>query len=77
VDGRAGELDDDGPSLTNREVQVIQLLASGRSNKEAAAELGVSPRTIESHRNRIMKRLEFKSFSELVRFAVRERLVED
>lgn len=67
---------DDGLGLTPREVEVVQLLAAGRSNKEVAAELGVSPRTIESHRNHIMKRMNFRSFSELVRFAVREKLVE-
>lgn len=77
VDGSIAVANDDGVRLTNREIEVIQLLAAGRSNKEAAAELGVSPRTVESHRNRIMKRMEFKSFSELIRFAVREKLVED
>jgi len=76
VEGFSEAPGDDGVRLTGREVEVIQLLAAGRSNKEAAADLGVSPRTIESHRNRIMKRMEFKSFSDLVRFAVREKLVE-
>ncbi len=76
VDGRSDTIDDDSLRLTDREIEVIQLLAGGKSNKEAAAALGVSPRTVESHRNRIMRRMEFKSFSDLVRFAVRERLVE-
>ncbi len=76
VDGPKGKLTEDGVHLTQRELEVIQLIASGKSNKEAAADLGVSPRTVESHRNRIMKRLNFNSFSDLVRFAVRERLVE-
>jgi DNA-binding NarL/FixJ family response regulator len=76
VDGTSGAAGDDAIRLTQREVEVIQLIASGRSNKEAAAELGVSPRTVESHRNRIMKRLNFHSSSDLVRFAVREKLVE-
>ena len=77
VDGlKAGVLSDDSVHLTGRELEVIHLLASGKSNKEAAADLGVSPRTIESHRSRIMKRLHFRSFSDLVRFAVREKLVE-
>lgn len=75
VDDRGGTLAEEGPHLTQRELEVIQLIASGKSNKEAAADLGVSPRTVESHRNRIMKRLNFHSFSDLVRFAVRERLV--
>ncbi|MDE3109645.1 MAG: response regulator transcription factor [Acidobacteriota bacterium] len=73
---RAATSAEDGMRLTEREVEVITLIASGRSNKEAAAELGVSPRTVESHRNRIMKRLKFHSFSDLVRFAVREKLVD-
>jgi DNA-binding NarL/FixJ family response regulator len=65
-----------GSPLTNREVEVIQLLAEGKSNKEAAVELGVSTRTVESHRNHIMHKMNFRSFSELVRFAVRNNLVE-
>ncbi len=65
-----------GSPLTNREVEVIQLLAEGKSNKEAALELGVSTRTIESHRTHIMHKMNFRNFSELVRFAVRNNLVE-
>lgn len=76
VDGRGSATGDDSLPLTDREIEVIQLIAGGKSNKEAAAAMGVSPRTVESHRNRIMKRMDFKSFSDLVRFAVRERLVE-
>jgi DNA-binding NarL/FixJ family response regulator len=72
----SSSLNEEERRLTRRELQVIQLLARGKSNKEVAAQLGISPRTIESHRNRIMKRLNFGSFSELVRFAVREKLVE-
>ncbi len=64
------------PQLTEREVQVIQLLCTGRSNKEVAAELGVSTRTIESHRNHIMRKMEFESFSDLVRYAIRSNLIE-
>lgn len=65
-----------GVPLTNREVEIVQLLAEGKSNKEAAAALGVSTRTIESHRNHIMRKMGFTSFSELIRFAVRNNLVE-
>jgi DNA-binding NarL/FixJ family response regulator len=65
-----------GSPLTTREIEVIQLLAEGKSNKEVAIELGVSTRTIESHRNHIMHKMNFASFSELVRFAVRNNLVE-
>jgi DNA-binding NarL/FixJ family response regulator len=61
--------------LTSREIEVVQLLSEGKSNKEAAVVLGVSARTIESHRNRIMHKMNFASFSELIRFAVRNNLV--
>jgi DNA-binding NarL/FixJ family response regulator len=64
-----------GTPLTEREVQVVQLLAEGKSNKEVAALLSVSTRTVESHRNHIMRKMNFGSFSELVRFAIRANLV--
>ncbi len=66
----------EGTTLTGREVQVIQLLASGKSNKQVADELGVSTRTVESHRNHIMRKMNFTSFSDLIRFAVRANLIE-
>jgi len=64
-------------SLTPREIEVVRLLADGRSNKEVASKLGVSTRTIESHRNHIMNKMNFSSFSELIRFAVRNNIVEN
>jgi DNA-binding NarL/FixJ family response regulator len=64
-----------GSPLTPREVQVVQLLAEGKSNKQVASVLGVSTRTIESHRNHIMHKMSFASFSEMIRFAVRNNLV--
>ena len=79
--GRPGDviLDENGQPtspLTEREIQVVQLLAEGKSNKEVAAALGVSTRTVESHRNHIMHKMNFASFSDLIRFAVRSNLVE-
>lgn len=62
-------------SLTSREREVTQLLAEGKSNKETAEKLGISVRTVESHRARIMEKLECESFGDLVRYAVRKRLV--
>ncbi|MGB8543683.1 MAG: response regulator transcription factor [Candidatus Acidiferrales bacterium] len=62
--------------LSQRELEVVQLLASGKSNKEAAAMIGVSTRTVESHRNHIMRKMEFRSFSDLIRFAIRANLVQ-
>lgn len=67
---------EDGVTLTPRELEVVQLLAEGKSNKEAGAALKVSNRTIESHRNHIMHKMGFASFSELIRFAIRNNLVE-
>jgi len=63
-------------ALSNREMEVVQLLANGKSNKEAAAALGVSTRTVESHRNHIMRKMEFESFSDLIRFAIRSNLIQ-
>jgi DNA-binding NarL/FixJ family response regulator len=64
-----------GP-LSRRERQVMQLLADGNSNKEVASRLGVSPRTVETHRNHVMHKLRLNSFSEMVRYAVRNNFVE-
>jgi DNA-binding NarL/FixJ family response regulator len=64
-----------GTQLTRREVEVVQLLAEGKSNKQVAAEMKVSTRTVESHRTHIMRKMNFESFSELIRFAVRSNFV--
>ena len=64
-----------GP-LTSREREVLQLLAEGRANKEIAAALGITTKTAETHRARIMAKLELHSMSELVRYAVRNRIIE-
>ena len=66
---------DEAP-LSQRELEVVQLLASGKSNKEAAASIGVSTRTVESHRNHIMRKMDFDSFSDLIRFAIRNNLIQ-
>jgi len=73
--GLAGDQQGGAP-LTGREVDVVRLLSSGKSNKEVAAALSVSTRTIESHRNHIMHKMGFGSFSDLVRYAIRSGLVE-
>ena len=64
-----------GRNLTPRQREVLQLLAEGRSMKEAASILNVSPRTIAFHKYRIMELLNIKTTAELVQFAVREHLV--
>lgn len=65
-----------GTTLSPRELEVLQLLAEGKGNKQIAAAMNISTRTIESHRHHIMRKMEFNSFSDLVRFAVRNNLVE-
>ena len=62
--------------LSPREWEVIQLLARSKSNKEIAAALGISVRTIETHRTRIMLKLRIHSMSELVHYAIRNGIVE-
>jgi DNA-binding NarL/FixJ family response regulator len=61
--------------LTPRERQIVQLLAEGKSNKEAAGVLGISVKTVEAHRGNVMHKLNLRSFSELVRYAVRNKIV--
>jgi two-component system, NarL family, response regulator NreC len=56
--------------LTPREAEVLTLLAYGHTNAEIAEKLCISERTVESHRNNIMTKMEFKSRAELVRFAI-------
>lgn len=63
-------------NLSPREREVVQHLADGKSNKEVASTLGISVKTAETHRAAVMRKLGFTSFSELVRFAVRNHLVQ-
>jgi DNA-binding NarL/FixJ family response regulator len=63
-----------GDSLTAREREIVQLLAEGKSNKEVAAVLGISVKTAETHRANIMRKLDLHSTSDLVHYAVRNRI---
>jgi DNA-binding NarL/FixJ family response regulator len=65
-----------GHEVTPREREIIQLLAEGKSNKEAAATLGVSVKTIEAHRANVMRKLRLRSATDLVRYAIRNKLVD-
>jgi DNA-binding NarL/FixJ family response regulator len=62
--------------LTPRERQVVQLLAEGRTNREAAEVLGISEKTVAVHRGNVMRVLGLRSVADLVRWAVRNNLVE-
>ncbi len=63
-----------GSTLSPREREVLQLIAEGRNTKEIAARLNVSVKTIETHRRKIMDRLNVRSIAELTKFAIREGL---
>jgi DNA-binding NarL/FixJ family response regulator len=62
--------------LTGREREIVQLLAEGKSSKEVAVALGISIKTAETHRANIMRKLELHSVSELVRYAVKNQIIE-
>jgi DNA-binding NarL/FixJ family response regulator len=80
LDGYRGvRAKDDGSScgrLTPREREVLQLLAEGKSSKEVAVTLDVSVRTAETHRANIARKLDLHSISDLVRYAVRNNIIE-
>ena len=67
---------DEQPPLSHREREVLQLLAEGKSSKEVAVALGLSVKTAETHRANIMRRLDCHSVSELVRYAIRNNIIE-
>jgi len=63
-------------ALTERERQVLVLIASGKSTKEAAAQLGISYKTADSHRSRILEKLGVHETASMVRYAIRSGLIE-
>jgi DNA-binding NarL/FixJ family response regulator len=65
-----------GDVLTHRERGVVQLIAEGRSNKEAARLLGINLKTVETHRAAAMRKIKATSSADLVRYAIRNKLVE-
>lgn len=62
--------------LSKREVEVLRQIASGLSNREIADKLFISIRTVDAHRNHIMQKLSLKSTAQLVKYAIREKIVE-
>jgi DNA-binding NarL/FixJ family response regulator len=62
--------------LSPREREIVQLLAEGKSNKEVAVALRISVKTAETHRTNLMRKLDLHSISELVRYAIRNKMVE-
>jgi two-component system, NarL family, response regulator NreC len=68
-------LQDSYDLLTEREKEILQLLAEGKTNKKIADMLGLSTNTIETHRTRIMQKLDLHSSAEIVLYAVRKRII--
>jgi DNA-binding NarL/FixJ family response regulator len=64
-------------SITERQLDVLQLLAEGKSMKQVAAELDVALRTVAFHKYRLMQRLQLKNDAEIVQYAVRHRIIFD
>jgi DNA-binding NarL/FixJ family response regulator len=63
-------------ALSAREREIVQLVAEGKSSKEAAVALGISVKTAETHRSNIMRKLEMHSVSEIVRWAVQNHMID-
>jgi DNA-binding NarL/FixJ family response regulator len=75
--GEAGEKQEQASSrLTSREREIVQLLSEGRGNKDVATALTISVKTVEAHRSNIMHKLGVHSLSDIVHYAIRNRIVE-
>lgn len=68
-------LEDSYNLLTDREKEVLQLVAEGRSNKEIATLFNLSPYTVETHRNNLMQKLNLHNTAEIVLYAVRKKII--
>jgi DNA-binding NarL/FixJ family response regulator len=64
------------PRLTSRELEVLQLIAEGKANKQTAAELGISIKTVEKHRQNLMAKLNIHEISGLTRYAIAAGIIE-
>lgn len=69
--------DDEPPALSPRQREVLRLIALGRATKEIAYQLGLSPKTVETHRAQIMERLGIRDVAGLVRYSLRHGLIND
>lgn len=75
LDATGQDEDDRYDQLSTRERQVLQLIAEGRTSREIAAALGLSVKTIETHRMHVMQKLEIHGKTNLVKFAIRKGLI--
>ena len=63
-------------TLSDREYQVLRMLAAGKSAKEIGFDLGLSVKTVSTYRTRVLKKLGLKTNAEVIRYAMREKLVD-
>jgi DNA-binding NarL/FixJ family response regulator len=75
IDGDSGAGSDKTEGLTPREREIVQLIGEGRSNKEASVLLGISIKTVETHRAATMRKLRLDSFADLMRYAIRNKII--
>ncbi len=75
LDGASGAGKDKTEGLTPREREIVQLLCEGQSNKEVGALLSISVKTVETHRAAIMRKLRLDAFADLVRYAIRNKII--
>ncbi len=73
---RAGGLTKKAASLTSREMEVLQLIAEGKANKETADELGIGIKTVEKHREHLMQKLDIHDTAGLTRYAISAGIIE-
>jgi len=73
---RAGTLNSKVAQLTSREMEVLQLIAEGKANKETAGELGIGIKTVEKHREHLMEKLDIHDTAGLTRYAISAGIIE-
>jgi DNA-binding NarL/FixJ family response regulator len=74
--GQAGKLNQKALQLTSREMEVLQLIAEGKANKETAADLGIGMKTVEKHREHLMQKLDIHDTAGLTRYAISAGIIE-
>jgi DNA-binding NarL/FixJ family response regulator len=74
---RTGHLKKKAAQLTSREMEVLQLIAEGKANKESAAELGIGIKTVEKHREHLMDKLDIHDTAGLTRYAISAGIIEN
>ncbi len=67
---------EEGARLTSREVEMLQLIAEGKANKQVAAELGISAKTADKHRENLMGKLNIHDIAGLTRYAIAAGIIE-